>query len=72
MADNNGHQRTDRRNPQAESIRVGDRSRLQDILSGELVYMDGLYPAYLSLQALSQCSLERNLSHLLTLVMGLL
>jgi hypothetical protein len=72
MADNNGDQSTDRRNLQAEGIRViaGDGSRLQDILSSQLMYTDGLYPAYpsLHLQALSQGSLERNLNYLLTLV----
>lgn len=72
MADNNDDQSTDLRNLQAEGIRVtpGDGSRLQDILSSQSMYTNGLYSAYPSLQALSQCSLERNLNHLLTLAVG--
>jgi hypothetical protein len=72
MADNNGDQSTDLRNLQAEGIRVtpGDGSRLQDILTSQSMYTNGLYSAHPSLQGLSQRSRERNLNHLLTLVVG--
>lgn len=48
MADNNDDQSTDLRNLQAEGIRVtpGDGSRLQDILSSQSTYTNGLYSAY--------------------------